>query len=226
MASVYCIRIPRMSASVSESFIVNYFNEFLGHVSRVFFGPAIGMANIETRDEGDYKSAVVCFDSVHSHKAVFFEMLANGKSITLDLLEEYGEHWAVFKYDVAVAAGSADTVKVSLIDERCTFLEKKVANLEEKLEGARNVIYQLLGGLFHQERQSGILDLHMDVLYPERRRQDADTDADAAGDIPDVDDDDEANVFPTTRQGDALERRIFELEKRLASMLQDKENKL
>jgi BMFP domain-containing protein YqiC len=210
-----------MSASVSESFIVNYFNEFLGHVSRVFFGPAIGMANIETCDEGDYKSAVVCFDSVHSHKAVFFEMLANGKSITLDLLEEYGEHWAVFKYDVAVAA-SVDAVKVSLIDERCTFLEKKVANLEEKLEGARNVIYQLLGGLFHQERQSGILDLHVDVLYPERR-QDADADADAAGDIPDVD---EANVFPTTRQGDALERRIFELEKRLASMLQDKENKL
>jgi hypothetical protein len=220
MASV---RIPRMSASVSESFIVNYFNEFLGHVSRVFFGPDFGMANCEMCDEGERKSAVVCFDSVHSHKAVFFEMLANGKSITLDLLEEYGEHWVVSKYDVAPAAASTDAVKVSLIDERCSFLEKKVADLEEKLEGARNVIYQLLGGLFHQERQSGILDLHMDVLYPERRRQDAD--ADAAGDIPDVDDD-EANGFPTTRQGDALERRIFELEKRLASMLQDKENKL
>jgi hypothetical protein len=94
------------------------------------------------------------------------------------------------------------------IVENCRFLERKVTELSDQLEGARNVIYQLIGGLFNQETQSGIIDMHNDSLFPECEQK--------------FKYDMKESIWPTTRQGDELERRVADLEKKLETVLAQK----
>lgn len=79
-------------------------------------------------------------------------------------------------------------------------LEKK----EDEIESLKEVIRQLLGGLFNQRTQGDILDLHLAQIY--------------TGEIKKIDES-KVNIWPTTRQGDAHEIRIEELEKKVKALM-------
>ena len=81
------------------------------------------------------------------------------------------------------------------VRDRCEELEKRVENIRE-------VIYQLLGGLFHQGKQERCLHRNIKQLlygeYDEEKREGLDIQ--------------EENTWPTTRQGDELQERMESLE--------------
>ena len=83
--------------------------------------------------------------------------------------------------------------------------ESKIDSLEKKLDGVGNVVYQLLGGLFNQETQSGMLNSHLCCLrgseYSDEFYEDT-------------------SIWPTTRQGDKHEEEI-KLLKQQVSRLED-----
>jgi len=81
----------------------------------------------------------------------------------------------------------------------------KIDDLEKKLDGVENVVYQLLGGLFNQRTQSDMIESHLCCLrgneYPGEVNKDT-------------------SIWPTTRQGDKNEEEI-RLLKRQVSRLED-----
>ena len=78
--------------------------------------------------------------------------------------------------------------------------ESRIYDLEIKLSAAQETIYQLLGGLFNQETQKQSLDNHMKFLYTGSALTDEEI---------------EESRWPTTRQGDANEARIQQLEENI-----------
>ena len=74
-------------------------------------------------------------------------------------------------------------LKIDIKEQTTCFLHKLVNNsktpydvkhiaikeLEEKLEGVHNVVYQLLGGLFNKHTQTRILHTHLSYLLPNER---------------------------------------------------------
>ena len=109
-------------------------------------------------------------------------------------------------------------MNMSQIVENCRFLEKTVADqaerivlLENNLANCVNVVYQMTGGLWCQKTQGSKIDRHLKHLYgeidpfnPPETEEDQDTS--------------KWGIWPTTRQGDANETRIEELERKLAAL--------
>jgi outer membrane murein-binding lipoprotein Lpp len=87
--------------------------------------------------------------------------------------------------------------------------ELRIRTLEDQLYNVKQVVYQLLGGLFNQKGQNGILQTHVKILY-----------SDYEMDTPEIEKDDSIwTICPTTRQGDSNQERIEILEKKLAALL-------
>jgi hypothetical protein len=86
-------------------------------------------------------------------------------------------------------------------------LEKTIDKLEHKLELHEDIIYQLLGGLFHQGKQRVTLESHLNILF----------------DLPQITtfSSQEGDNWPTTRQGDKLEADVKGLKKAMDN-LEDK----
>lgn len=76
-------------------------------------------------------------------------------------------------------------------------LTDKVTKLENQIDRLTEVVMQLVGGLFNDPKQSKMIDLHIAILRGE------DT-------LPPVDNTEYS--FPTTRQGDLLEKRFAAFE--------------
>jgi hypothetical protein len=73
----------------------------------------------------------------------------------------------------------------------------------EQIHRLQDTVSQLLGGLYNHKKQGEMLALHTAVIY---------------GDEPDKnerDDTDYYTIWPTTRQGDVLEQKVAELEKKM-----------
>jgi len=85
-------------------------------------------------------------------------------------------------------------------------LQKENKSLKSKLKGHEVTIYQLLGGLFNQRDQENILSTHLAELHGE--------------DIEDLPKDTSRwSVFPTTRQGDALEQELAKHAQQIESLV-------
>jgi len=89
---------------------------------------------------------------------------------------------------------------------RITKQEFRIKELEKKFCNLQESVYQLVGGLYNQEKQAGIIQYHISHLYP-------DEEADEAKDHPEG-----WGVMPTTRQGDKLEEISKTLEKRISAL--------
>jgi hypothetical protein len=81
--------------------------------------------------------------------------------------------------------------------------ESKINSLEKKLDGVENVVYQLLGGLFNQETQSNMIDLHQCCLRGSEYQGEIDKDT---------------SIWPTTRQGDQHEEEIRLLKQQVSKL--------
>jgi hypothetical protein len=93
----------------------------------------------------------------------------------------------------------------NLVEEQ----KNKIQELEEKMDNMDSVIKQLIGGLFCQSTQEGILDTHLGVLDGEDF---------SSKTLPE--NTHNWSNWPTTRQGDECEKRITALEDCMQDMLQ------
>jgi hypothetical protein len=91
-----------------------------------------------------------------------------------------------------------------VIDE----LQTKVTNTEEQCDRVTRVVHQLLGGLFNQVSQSGTSINHVNMLVGHKSTGDEHNSPDGWG------------IWPTTRQGDVLERKVNELADTVERLLQ------
>jgi hypothetical protein len=85
-------------------------------------------------------------------------------------------------------------------------LQNENKSLKTKLKGHEVTIYQLLGGLFNQSDQANILSIHLSELHGEDFE-----------DLPK--DTSKWSVFPTTRQGDALEKEVAKQAEQIESLV-------
>jgi uncharacterized coiled-coil protein SlyX len=84
---------------------------------------------------------------------------------------------------------------VKMIQEQGVIIQKQ----GDKIDRLQDQLYQLYGGLFNQRKQSGTLDRAVANLYS------------MAPEVGHKDDPTYYKQFPTTRQGDELEKRMNEL---------------
>jgi uncharacterized coiled-coil protein SlyX len=87
----------------------------------------------------------------------------------------------------------------------------RITELESKLNRQENIIYQLIGGLFHQRKQRDTIEYWLDTLFD---RPHTTPNSNQEGDS-----------WPTTRQGDELEVEVKGLKKAM-SHLEDKLKRL
>jgi hypothetical protein len=88
------------------------------------------------------------------------------------------------------------------ISEQTTTIDE----LKRSIKGLQDTVFQLIGGLFNQRTQGDIIDMHLATLDS---RDFEHTKID------------EAFIWPTTRQGDALELRMNAMELRLHHLEQE-----
>jgi len=94
------------------------------------------------------------------------------------------------------------SVSVKKDSDQVTYLMARIAELEERLECNVNTTYQLLGGLFHQTNQRHVLDNCVGYLLRGKHSL-----------VPSGE-----SIWPTTRQGDELEKKVEDLEAKLEQM--------
>ena len=156
---------------------------------------------------GGVKSAFVHFDYYYENELTdkIVSKLDNGEShrIYPACTISRHEYWILTNCDNPIQNTMMNTAQIV---ENCRFLENKIAEqsatiakLEKGLDGVQSIVYQLLGGLFNQETQSEMLNIHLATLY---------------GDTPPDVDHDEI-IWPTTRQGDECQELIMKLESQL-----------
>ena len=211
------IYIPRVNASITRNQVITEFEKFgIGQVNRVDFTPInkkpgfaedISKTGFFEYDVDDVKSIFVHFDYYYENELTdrIVSKLDNGEShrIYPACAISRQEYWILTKCTNPVQDTMMNTAQIV---ENCRFLENKVAEqsatiakLEKGLDGVQSLVYQLLGGLFNQETQSEMLNIHLATLY---------------GDTPPDVDHDEI-IWPTTRQGDECQERIMKLESQL-----------
>jgi len=87
-------------------------------------------------------------------------------------------------------------------------LQTKVTNTQEQCDRITSVVHQLLGGLFNQASQNGTSMNHVNMLLGDKSTGDEVNSPDGWG------------IWPTTRQGDVLERKMNELTDKVDRLLQ------
>lgn len=99
-------------------------------------------------------------------------------------------------------------MNIHQIVDNCRYLEGKVKELEDKLEGTQLAVYQLLVGLFNEETQNNQLRRELNTLFSDENRYKYQAKHDTS----------RWSVFPTTRQGDECEARINALEEQIKAL--------
>ena len=205
------IYIPRMSYEHTEESVRRVMEYFrIGTVEYVDFTPINKKPGFGENADQVVKSAFVHFVP-HLFSTVtigeqeeFWTHIDNGDSRKLQVNSR--EYWICLKNKNPV---QRTMMNIHQVVENAHYLEKTIKEqastikkLEEKMEGVRDVVYQLLGGLYSHNTQSGTLLKHCDVLFakkPESYEKDTSI----------------WTKYPTTRQGDSNEERIEKLEEKM-----------
>ena len=236
--SVLSIYIPRIKTEdCSEEYVMHVFDEAgVGTVSRVDFTSIHKRDGFTEEPSGEGLSAFVHFHKLYRNDLVrlilkhiqdetpfrFFPQLPNAFG-PRNGIRRVGElYWMLLPNLHPVPETRMNT---SQIVENCRFLEKMVVDqaerivlLENNLANCVETVYQMTGGMWCQKTQCSTIDRHhkslfgeMDPFNPEEAE---DQDASKWG------------IWPTTRQGDANETRIEELERKLAALTTVTESKV
>ena len=215
--------IPRMSSSNSKEGVVEVFKT-LGTVSRVDFTNINKKQGFVENLSDPIKSAFVHLINLTELGIRVKAGVSEGETYKINpgVHSSDTEYWLILPTHSPIQETMMNN---SQIVENCKFLEKKVndqattiqmhefkiKSLEDDLAGIKTVVYHLLSGLYNQGDQSGIMNKHLQSLYP---------DYEPYGSSENVS---EWDNWPTTRQGDKNETRIAALEKKIAEMYVDEE---
>ena len=221
--SVYSMYIPRVSVCIFESHIMHQFRDF-GHICRIDFTDVNKKPGFTEKVNGLFKSVFIHFDAIHVTAQPIVRVLNSGQSHTF-YPSCINEFWILLKVKKPIQ----DTfMNNSQIVENCRYLEKiveehsrqleaqsfvlaeqsqKLEEQSQKLEAVTGVVYQLLGGLFNQRSQAGIIGEHLHRLFPDLEVRAEFTNGSCIG-----------GTWPTTRQGDELECRVTNLEAVISDM--------
>jgi archaellum component FlaC len=88
-------------------------------------------------------------------------------------------------------------------------MESRIAELASSLQDSKQVINQLIGGLFNEETQRGIRNFHWNILDRDCVRDDGERESIAVFNSENITS--KWDAYPTTRQGDENEKDIEEL---------------
>ena len=232
--SIYSsIYIPRVDSEHTEESITYYMAHYnIGTVSHIDFTPINKKPGFKENVKEVVKSAFVhfsdpwfCSDKLYYFQSrtymgntKFWETIASGIGYKLQVSDN--EYWLCFKNKNPVQRTMMNIHQVvengrhleGLIEAQAKTIQEqaeKIEALERKLEGTHNVVYQLLGGLFHQRHQNGILSTHLDNLFCRKLGEYRNHDGS------------KWDIWPTTRQGDECEKKISELEEKLKNFETD-----
>ena len=202
------IYIARVSSFVTEENIRAELAQ-LGNITRIDFTPLGKKPGFVENLASNIKSAFVHFEGGLNYSNLSVSIAEYGSVKMYPAFLCGSEYWILR----TVQSPIPDTMMNNAqIVANCRFLENKVEEqgatikaMEEKLEGMQRVVYQLLGGLFNQDNQHGILSSHLNMLFK--------------NDIQAYDEDTSKwGICPTTRQGDENADRIAALEAQVQAM--------
>ena len=231
MNSHVSIYIPRMSTVWTEDGVKEIMRKYgIGTVTHVDFTPINKKPGFAEDYECATMSAFVHFmDPVLSADGKYYWMtgaqlgqfwttIANGQSYKLQVTRD--EFWICLKNKNPIKRTLMNIHQVvengrhleSLVTtqaEEIKNLKETVEDLTKKLDGIHGTVYQLIGGLFCQRTQSGMIDFHLKGLgLMEYKNATTKYDTHPSG------------IWPTTRQGDENRKRIEQLENTLKTMLE------
>ena len=218
MNSYTSIYIPRVSTCHTEVSIKNIMSSYqIGSVERVDFTPINKKPGFGENVDDVVMSAFVHFsdpilgyDNCYNYRSDsylgishFWDTISANQPYKLQI--SLNEYWICLKNKNPVQRTMMNIHQVvensrhleNLVEEQ----KNKIQKLEEKIDNMDSVIKQLIGGLFCQSTQEGILDTHLEVLdgadlssktLPENTHK--------------------WTHWPTTRQGDECEKKISALE--------------
>jgi len=178
-----------MSIDYTEELIVRYMRvNRIGNVSYVDFTPINKKPGFGENVHELVKSAFVhfsnpwlCSDENYQFECKtfmgntdFWKTIATGQPYKLQI-SPY-EYWLCLKNKNPIQRSMMNIHQVvengrhleGLVEAQAKTIQEqanKLQELERKLQGTSNVVYQLLGGLFHQQDQFGIMSLYLDDLF-------------------------------------------------------------
>ena len=232
MNSNVSIYIPRMSAGWTHEAIRDTMAyHHIGTVSYVDFTPINKKPGFGENVDDVVMSAFVHFidpimkpdnqyNSMRNFTETkqFWDRIASGQAYKLRISSH--EYWLCLKNKNPIQRTMMNIHQIvengrhleNLITQQAVEIKnlKDIVDSQQKsIDGHQSVIYQLLGGLFCQRTQSGILYSHLrniglDTSY---NHQEADYIEHPSG------------IWPTTRQGDECEKKIERLEKIIENLL-------
>jgi len=237
MNSITSIYIPRMSVLHTEEVVINVmFNLRIGTVTRVDFVPINKKPGFVEKFDDVYKAAFVHFylplpiydgpplpaedtAGLCPRNQSVWDMLAADEPFRVNVSPT--EYWVILRNKNPVPETMMNIHQVvengrhleSLIEKQNKKIEEQdatIKNLEAKLDGIHQCVYQLIGGLFNQGNQRDILEEHINCLFPGTTHEYTE---DA---LPEKN---KWAIYPTTRQGDECENRIEALEQQIQDML-------
>ena len=217
MTPTTSIYIPRMSRFWTEERIREIMTDpkigFIGFVSHVDFTPINKKPGFGEDIDKVVMSAFIHFSNLSDYEEdyysnylneKFWSAIINGGSYKLQVSPS--EYWICLKNKNPIQRTLMNIHQVvengrhveNLVQEQA----KKIEELERKLDGVHQVVYQLLGGLYCQHSQTDILQHHIRVLFCKEDENPMCNNS-------------QWGIWPTTRQGDECERRIEALENAL-----------
>jgi hypothetical protein len=219
MSTINSIYIPRISIGHDEKSIRDImYQSQIGEVSYIDFTPINKKPGFVEIYEEQYMSAFVHFSNPWlKTNAYFWDKITDDKPYKLQVRKS--EYWLCLKNKNPVQRTMMNIHQVvdngrhleKLIEEQAKKIEeqsKKIEELEEKFQGTYAVVYQLIGGLFSQKDQKGILQMHIDVLDGNETNIN-------------FHDENKWKTWPTTRQGDDCEGRLKDLEEKFINLSND-----
>lgn len=222
-ASIY---IPRMSTNWTENDIKTIMFDYgIGSVSYVDFTPINKKPGFREDFDSVLMSAFIHFMDPYisadgnyhwSYRAPqiqpFWLKIANGESFKLQVTPS--EYWICLKNKNPIQRTLMNIHQVvengrhleNLIaqqDEEIKNLKETVECLSNKVQGIHNVVYQLVGGLFCQRTQKGIIHNHLKELGFNQQNSEQYT---------------SESSWPTTREGNENSEKIKKMEEKIKSL--------
>jgi hypothetical protein len=219
MSSIFSIYIPRIKNNVTDEYINYVFcQERIGSVVRVDFTSVGQKPGFKEIIDDVMKSAFVYLILYNTPESVSFNNKvgeSNGHRVYLNGPEK--GYWIVLPNKNPIQFTMMNN---SQIVDNCRYLEKQIdtqskkleeqetaiQKLTEKLDGVQAVVYQLIGGLFNHKTQGDVLEEYIKCLFTESTKECTEDELSEKNRLA---------IFPTTRQGDCIETKIEQLERKI-----------